>query len=163
MQSHIEWTGRCTFGYWNCNEQPTLKLCRRYEMLCGIWYQLYYLKNVENTHGGVLLLVKFQALACNFTKNITPPRVFLTFFKLCKWYQIAQSITAQLPMLTLNVLTHETDILNLDKDPENEKSISKIANIWRSVGGHQHIQKHKNESSCRGCCINPLSASVALI
>ena len=25
----------------------------------------------------------------------------------------------QLPMLTLNVLTHETDILNLDEDPVN--------------------------------------------
>ena len=29
-------------------------------MLCTIWYHLYNLKNVENTHGGVLLLVKLQ-------------------------------------------------------------------------------------------------------
>ena len=35
------------------------------------------LKNVENNHGGVLLLVK----------------VFFTFFKLNKWHQIAQRIT----------------------------------------------------------------------
>ena len=119
MQSHIEWTGRCTFGHRNCNEQPTLKLCRRYEMLCGIWYHLHNLKKVENTHGGVLILVKLQALAWNFTKSITPPRVFFTFFKLYKWYQIAQNINMQLPMLTLNVLTHETDILNLDEDPVN--------------------------------------------
>ena len=29
-------------------------------MLCAIWQHLYNLKNVKNTHGGVLLLVKFQ-------------------------------------------------------------------------------------------------------
>ena len=28
-----------------------------------------------------------------FTKSSTPPCVFLTFLKLCKWYYIAQSIT----------------------------------------------------------------------
>ena len=31
--------------------------------------------------------------ACNFTKSNTPPWVFFTFFKLCEWYQIAQSTT----------------------------------------------------------------------
>ena len=30
---------------------------------------------------------------CNFTKSSTPPWVFSSFFKLYKWYQIAQSIT----------------------------------------------------------------------
>ena len=28
-----------------------------YAMLCGIWYHLHSLKNVKNTHAGVLLLV----------------------------------------------------------------------------------------------------------
>ena len=51
------------------------------------------MKNVKNTHGGVLLLVKLQALACNFTKSSSPPWVFFTFFKLYKCYQIAQNIT----------------------------------------------------------------------
>ena len=64
-----------------------------YETLCAVWYHLYNLKNVRNTHGGVLLLVKFQAEDCIFTKSNTHPRVFFTFFKLCKWYKIAQSIT----------------------------------------------------------------------
>ena len=50
-------------------------------------------KNVKNTHGGVLLLVKLQ------TKINTPPWVFLTFFKLYKWYQIAQRITYKKEML----------------------------------------------------------------
>ena len=55
-------------------------------MHCAIWYQF---KKVKNTHSGVLLLVKLQALAWNFTKSNTPPRVSFTFFKLCKRYQIA--------------------------------------------------------------------------
>ena len=49
-------------------------------------------KNVKNTHGGVILLIKLQASAYNFTKSNTPPWVFFTFFKLYKWYQIAQSV-----------------------------------------------------------------------
>ena len=44
-----------------------------YVMRCAIWYHLCNLKNVKNTHGGVLLLV---------TKSNTPPRVFFTFFNL---------------------------------------------------------------------------------
>ena len=47
-------------------------------MFCVIWYHLYNLKNVKNTHGGVLLL-----------KSVT------IFFKLYKWYQIAQSVAYQ--------------------------------------------------------------------
>ena len=50
-------------------------------------------KNVKNIHGGVLLSVKLQAEACNFTKSNTTPWVFFTLFKLYEWYQIAQSTT----------------------------------------------------------------------
>ena len=32
-----------------------------YVVRCAIWYHLYNLKNVKNTHGGVLILVKLQA------------------------------------------------------------------------------------------------------
>ena len=46
---------------------------------------LYNLKNVKNTHEGLLLSKKLQALFCNFANRITPPWVFLTFFKLYKW------------------------------------------------------------------------------
>ena len=35
------------------------------------------------------------AEACNLTKNSTPPWVFFKFFKLCKWYQIAQNVTLE--------------------------------------------------------------------
>ena len=34
-----------------------------------------------------------KVTACYFTKSNTPPWVFFTFFKLYKWYQIAQRIT----------------------------------------------------------------------
>ena len=62
-------------------------------MHCPIWFHLYNSKNGKNTHGGVLTLVKLQAEVCNFTRINTPPWVFFTFFKLYKWYQIAQGIT----------------------------------------------------------------------
>ena len=34
---------------------------------------------------------KITAESCKFTKSNTPPWVFFTFLKLCKWHQIAQS------------------------------------------------------------------------
>ena len=34
-----------------------------YVVRCAIWYYSYNLKNVKNTYGGVLLLVKLQAAA----------------------------------------------------------------------------------------------------
>ena len=43
----------------------------------------------------MLFLVKLQASASNFTKSNIPPWVFFTFFKLFKWYQIAQSVSFQ--------------------------------------------------------------------
>ena len=49
-------------------------------MRCAIWYHLYNFKNVRDTHGGVLILVKLQASAtCNL-------------YKLYKWHRIAQRI-----------------------------------------------------------------------
>ena len=62
-----------------------------YAMFCLTWYHLCNIKNVKNTHGGVFS--KVAGLACNFTKSNILPWVFFTFFKLCKWYQIAQHIT----------------------------------------------------------------------
>ena len=38
-------------------------------MRCAICYHLYNLKNVKNTHGGVLLLVKLQAKAGTKLRN----------------------------------------------------------------------------------------------
>ena len=69
------------------------KLIIPYVMRCAIWYPLCNLKNVKNTHEEVLILVKLQASARNFTKINTSPWMFFTFFKLYKGYQIAQRVT----------------------------------------------------------------------
>ena len=58
-------------------------LGRTYVMLCAIWSHLYNLKIMENTHGGVLVLVKLQASDFNFTASRTPPWVLSHFFN-CK-------------------------------------------------------------------------------
>ena len=71
-------------------------ITKGYVILCAIWYHLHNLKNVKNIHERVLLLVKLQALACYFTKSITLPWMFFTFFKLYKWYRIAQSVSYML-------------------------------------------------------------------
>ena len=42
---------------------------------CAIWYHLYNFKNVKNTHGGVLILVKLQA--SSFIKSF--PKTFNAF------------------------------------------------------------------------------------
>ena len=53
-------------------------------MRCTIWYHLFNLKKLKNTHGGVLILVQLQAEACNFTKINTPPWVFSRFLNCTK-------------------------------------------------------------------------------
>ena len=50
------------------------------ELFCALWYHLYNLENVKNTHGGML---KVKLLHECFSR----------FFKLYKWYQIAQRIS----------------------------------------------------------------------
>ena len=66
-------------------------------MRCKIWYRLRNLKNVKNTHGGVLLVVELQV------KKVTLLHMyFFRFFKLYKWYQIAQNITYNLSKRSFN-------------------------------------------------------------
>ena len=48
------------------------------DVLCGL-VPFVRFKKSENTHGRVLLLVKLQVSACNFTKSNTPPWVFSRF------------------------------------------------------------------------------------
>ena len=59
----------------------------------AIWYHLYNLKNVKNIHGRELLLVLLLLEKVLLSTKInTHPWSLFTFFKLYKWYQIAQSI-----------------------------------------------------------------------
>ena len=62
-----------------------LKALIQYMMFCAIWYHFYNLKNVESTHGGVLLLVILKVTLLH--------GCFFTLLKLYKWDQIAQDIT----------------------------------------------------------------------
>ena len=59
------------------------------DVLCGL-VPFVRFKKSENTHGRVLLLVKLQVSACNFTKSNTPPWLFFTFLKLYIRYQITR-------------------------------------------------------------------------
>ena len=45
----------------------------------AIWYHLYNLKNVKNTHAGLLLVVKLQGEGCNSAKCNTLLWVFFSF------------------------------------------------------------------------------------
>ena len=44
-----------------------------------LWYRLYNFKNVKNTHGGLILFVKLQTSACNFSKSPHYPH-----FSICR-------------------------------------------------------------------------------
>ena len=67
----------------------------------------------------VLILIKLQAEACNFTKINSPPLVFFMFFKLYKWYQITQCTSFEhiqhknLLLLQLINPFHATDLFLL--------------------------------------------------
>ena len=43
---------------------------RFYITLCAVWYHLYIQKNVNNTHGGVLPLLKLQSETYNFGRHL---------------------------------------------------------------------------------------------
>ena len=112
-------------------------------MRCAIWYPLCNLKNVKNTHGGMLLLVKLQASVCNFTKSNTPPWVFFTFFKLYKRYQFAQNITTHIKLFSFYFKSYLSCFLYVTKKSiqklkyrQNEKSLEdEIKDIFHHFSG----------------------------
>ena len=75
------------------------------------WVPFVQFKKRENTHGGVLLLVQLQVLACNFNNSDITPRVFFTFFELYIWYQIAQSLS-HICMSEIDLLTGSSEDLS---------------------------------------------------
>ena len=105
------------------------------EALCAIWCHLQKLKNVTNTHQGVLLLVKLQTSACIFTKSNSLPWVFFEPFKQCQWYQITDSITFTFYSSFIYFLGFLS--LTLQAYSFGQKSPSKIL--------RNHISFHVNE------------------
>ena len=93
------------------NWKKFFRLPRSNQTLCTIWYHLYNLKNVKNTHGERFFLVKLQAEACNFTKSKTHSWVFFTIFKSYKWYQSRKSSHIQKFRIKLSFRVHENDWL----------------------------------------------------
>ena len=59
-------------------------------MLCTIWYLWKKNKKREKNPWRSVTFIK---VACNFTKNKTPPWVFSTFLTLHKWYQIVLNVS----------------------------------------------------------------------
>ena len=51
-------------------------------MVCAIWCHFYISKNMKNTHGGVLLLIKLQAKVFLNCKNSTKSRKVSHYFSL---------------------------------------------------------------------------------
>ena len=72
----------------NVSKKKFLKASTICDALRDLVPFVQFKKNVKNTHGRVLILAKLQASKIN-----TPPWVLFTFFKLYKWYQIAQRTT----------------------------------------------------------------------
>ena len=103
-------------------------------MCCAIWYHLYSLKNVKSTNGGVLILVKLQASASNFSKINSPLwlQQSFTFFRLYKCYQIAQRITytakSTHPRIHTNCYNHATHMHQIDLHSVRVSSISDKSN-----------------------------------
>ena len=54
-----------------------------YVVRCAIWYYLYNLKNVKNTHGGVLILVKLQACKLATLLKLTLLHGYFSRFLTC--------------------------------------------------------------------------------
>ena len=92
-------------------------LLNLYVMRCAIWHHLYYLKNLSNTHGGMLILIKLQDKACNFAKSNTLPWVFLTFFKFYKRYQTVKA--SHINIYTLHIFKTISSEFSLSIPPEN--------------------------------------------
>ena len=100
-------------------------------MFCVIWYHLHHVKNVKNTHGGVLLLVNLQA----FSKSNTPPWVFFTFLKLYKWYQIMQRITYWRQSFCKNNEKFKIEMTSVR---------SRILVIYENTQNIQNVKRKKN-------------------
>ena len=82
-------------------------------MICAVWYHLYNLKNVKSTHGGVLLLVKFQTFKSN-----TPPWVFSRFLNCANGTKAcnASHIRDNSPFVTLLLLSsHDINNIKIKK------------------------------------------------
>ena len=72
-------------------------------MLCAIRYYLYNLKNVKDTHGGVLLLVKLQVKSLSGHVNYF---VHVSAFKAMWYLVLIPQETHDIPVIPKHYLSH---------------------------------------------------------
>ena len=79
----------------------------------------------------MLISVKFQASACNFTEISTPPWVFSTLFKWYKWYQIKQNITNENLRNPYEIHPHQATKFTLVIDGwVRQRAYFNVLNFW---------------------------------
>ena len=106
-------------------------------MRCAIWYHLYSLKNVGNTHGGVLLQVKLQApLSSNYRIRMT----WELHLRFCLFHFIFFT-TETIPWVCkAHVLLKNSDwsnsytinILDIFKEKVKHSIFPCVSNTWRA-------------------------------
>ena len=102
-------------------------------MRCAIWYHWPNLKNCEK-HS-----IDECILAC------TPPWLFLTFLKLCKWYQIAQNITLIMESVT-KTCSLEMAVYMFWKFKEKQPLV--LAKFLKNVFCGDHFQSSYKRQAC---------------
>ena len=104
-------------------------------MFYAIWYHLYNLKNVKNTHEGVLLLVKVAGLKL----LNTPPRVFCAIQHIL-WMGIFNFFSVR-SCLFLSKLTSRAHVLKNCRENKQRfaavhkyaKQKAKLKKAWRKI------------------------------
>ena len=129
----VTFTGEILNGKLNflCRDGFNLRPWSPYNALRNL-IPLVQFEKREKIYGGARLLVKLLVKACNFTKINTPLWVFFKFFKLCKWLQIAQSVSM---MKCFARRSHDLREVVLPGDQERnlERIGIRSLNTWKSL------------------------------
>ena len=127
-------------------------------MHCAIWYHLYNLKNVKNTHGGVLILVKLLKLTllqgcfsrflycANGTKSLNASHLSIPDMNLptyCSYVLVTKTnnqlgsfsrVLAQIKVTSKEIEVKEAEITGFVDPQFNNKTKALEANLTVSSG-----------------------------
>ena len=123
-----------------CNNFVMSKIWIIIEMFCAIWYHLHNLKNVKNTHGGVLLLVKLKVTLLywyvsrflNYIPNCE--NYHLSFLIVCSDFQDFSSILPQTYFIQWNCIL-ESCFTHAYIDLYCHWYSFRICNVWHAHNG----------------------------
>ena len=102
-------------------------------MLCRVWYHFHNLKNMKNTHGGVLLLAK----------NNLPPWVFFSCFLNCTNGTKSCRVPKFIPKNTLKTGRYIWKTIPRLSKESKEKTLQKQCNLWDFFANFQINQDSK--------------------